>query len=138
MIGKPANVTKVSSILRSKIFFYLSICYLLAAAYLFRSAQPWKYRFLFSSLDASSGGEVLPLEVQEMATLLDRLQLDRFNLAEDLASNGLIFQRTLEYLYPRRLVDSKSILFTTESKLFAHKCKELAKATKIYAYECHK
>ena len=122
--------------------FYASLVILSVAIYLFSSSQPWTLYFFRESLNPESGGEVLPLEVQEISSLLKKIKglkntdISQFGLSSDLAGNELIVQRAVEYLYPRRFVSSNRIIFTVSPEKYANNCQPLARANRVFLYEC--
>lgn len=69
---------------------------------------PWQT--LSFVLTPGSGQEVLPFEVQEMVSLIDKHQLPDYRLSKQLDKNLLIHQRMLEAAWPSKMDVSTSPL----------------------------
>ncbi len=117
--------------------FSISLSILVAAIYMFRKAQPWGLDFFRKSFSPGAGGEVLPIEAQEMLAILTETGRKEFSLAADLSGDVYMYQRTVEYLYPYRIISDGKVFFTTKPTSAKDNCREISKASKVYLYECN-
>lgn len=117
--------------------FFSSLVILVSSFYLFGTAQPWGLDFFRKSFSPGAGGEVLPIEAQEMLAILMETGRREFSLAADLSDDVYMYQRTVEYLYPYRIISDGKVFFTTKPNDKGSKCDEISKASKVYLYECH-
>ncbi|MCJ7702124.1 MAG: hypothetical protein MUO62_11105 [Anaerolineales bacterium] len=58
----------------------------------------------------NSGQEVLPVQVQQLLSLLQTHQISSYQLSNQLMQNPLIFQRTIESAWPTKMEGKSSYL----------------------------
>lgn len=117
--------------------FSISLGILLTTIYLFGKAQPWGLEFFRKSFSPGAGGEILPIEIREMSDILMETGRNEFSLAADLSGDVYMYQRTVEYLYPYRIISDGKVFFTTKPTSEGTNCREISKASRVYLYECH-
>tara|TARA_B110000503_G_C6993695_1_gene348483 strand:+ start:104 stop:496 length:393 start_codon:yes stop_codon:yes gene_type:complete len=77
-----------------------------------------------------------PPEVSNMKEILQRNLIKEFKLSPDLNKNGLIVQRSAEYLYPSLINQNSINIFSKKNSTDYKDCKLIDKEKEILLYEC--
>ena len=94
--------------------------------------------FLYESFQKDTGTRGIPSEVLNIKKILQRNTIQTFNLDVALKNNALIYQRSVEYLYPIIFdVDSK-YTFSNNSSLIKSDCIIIDNENGIGLYDCKK
>ena len=95
-----------------KIKFFLIISILLQFIYIIEKKIEFKPIYLLSSFKKDFKGELnLPKETLEIKKILTKRNINTYNLSRKIKDNNLIYQRTVEYLYPIKIVNNQNIFF---------------------------
>ena len=93
---------------------------------------------LYESFQKDTGTRGIPSEVLNIKKILQRNTIQTFNLDVALKNNALIYQRSVEYLYPIIFdVDSK-YTFSNNSSLIKSDCIIIDNENGIGLYDCKK
>lgn len=96
----------------------------------------WLATDLLISFKIDAGSRALPSEVIAIKKILTRHPSSKFNLSDDFKADGLIFQRSSEYLYPVRLDDSSQLIFASKADKFFFNCTLIDEESNIGLYKC--
>lgn len=91
---------------------------------------------VFIAFQKNTGGRALPIKIQAMKTIALRQNLPNVRLDNQLYENPLIHQRALEYLYPLRIDQNSTYLFTDQRNFKNKECKLIDKETDIELFQC--
>jgi hypothetical protein len=91
---------------------------------------------IFIAFKKESGGRALPIKVQAMKTIASRQNLPDVKLNNQLYENPEIQQRAIEYLYPLRIDQHSTYLFTDQRNFKNKRCKLIDKETDIELFQC--
>ena len=87
-------------------------------------------------LQPESGSKVLPIEVREAKTLLQRNSIQHYNLNSDIVRE-ITYQRYIEGLWPRRHTPEKSQgMVIAQTNNPPHNCEQLDRETRIGLFRC--
>ncbi|CAM8459984.1 hypothetical protein MCETRE41_01133 [Candidatus Methylopumilus universalis] len=94
--------------------------------------------FLYESFQKDTGTRGIPSEVLNIKKILQRNTIQTFNLDVALKNDALIYQRSVEYLYPIIFdVDSK-YTFSNNPSLIKSDCIIIDNENEIGLYDCKK
>jgi hypothetical protein len=91
---------------------------------------------IFIAFKKDTGGRALPIKIQAMKIIASRQNLPNVKLDNQLYENPLIQQRALEYLYPLRIDQNSTYLFTDQRNFKNKRCKLIDKETDIELFQC--
>ena len=91
---------------------------------------------VFIAFQKDTGGRALPIKIQAMKTIALRQNLPNVKLDNQLYENPLIQQRAVEYLYPLRIDQNSTYLFTDQSNFNNKRCKWVDKEADIELFQC--
>ena len=95
-----------------KIKFFLIISILLQFIYIIEKKIEFEPIYLLSSFKKDFKGELnLPQETLEIKKILTEKNINTYNLSKKFKDNNLIYQRTVEYLYPIKIGNNQNIFF---------------------------
>ena len=95
-----------------KIKFFLIISILLQFIYIIEKKIEFEPIYLLSSFKKDFKGKLnLPRETLEIKKIITEKNIDTYNLSKKFKDNNLIYQRTVEYLYPIKIVNNQNIFF---------------------------
>ena len=93
---------------------------------------------IYESFQKDTGTRGIPSEVLNIKKILQRNTIQTFNLDVALKNNALIYQRSVEYLYPIIFdIDSK-YTFSNNSSLIKSDCIIIDNENGIGLYDCKK
>ena len=90
---------------------------------------------IFIAFRKDTGGRALPIKVQSMKIIASRQNLPNVKL-DQFYENPEIHQRALEYLYPLRIDQNSTYLFTDQRNFKNKRCKLIDKETDIELFQC--
>lgn len=79
----------------------------------------------------------LPSIVIEMRDLAAQLDLKEFRLSPLFVNNEFLRQRSVEFLFPKKIVDSAKIVMAHKSEAQFTGCKLIGSGREINIYECN-
>ncbi|MDD3769161.1 MAG: hypothetical protein PHV10_00960 [Sulfuricurvum sp.] len=96
---------------------------------------------MYSASDIVTPGagasDAIPHQVYELNKFIIRLNLNDFALEGKLKSDSLLFQRSIEYIYPYKYEEkSKNIFILNDDRLIQEDCMKIDSYEGIDYYEC--
>lgn len=86
----------------------------------------------------NSGQEYLPVQIQNMNTLLNNHDIPSFQLSDKIADDPMLFQRITEVAWPRKLDNSSQVYLISREELNLYPlCNILDQREDIILAECH-
>ena len=92
------------------------------------------YRKVPFAFEKDRGSNVVPGEVNEMKKIVQRRKDLAYSLSAELRSDALIDQRSTEFLYPVRIEQGHTLIFTRHGALAG--CSLIDKETAIFLHDC--
>lgn len=100
-------------------------------------AHKFQLKLFLSAFKENAGAkESIPHEVLDIKDLAS-IKNQHFRLCDEISNDPLLFQRTVEYLYPLRIDKASNLLFCTQQADNLDQCKKIESKGKIDLYECH-
>lgn len=91
---------------------------------------------IFVSFKKESGARTLPIQIQAMKKIVLRQSLSNVRLDSHMYENSLILQRAVEYLYPIRIDQKSTYVFTDQTSLVDQGCKLVDREDDIELFQC--
>jgi len=100
-------------------------------------AHKFQAALLMNAFKENAGAkESIPQEVLDIKELASAKK-QHFKVCDEIRGDPLLFQRTVEYLYPLRIDNTSNLLFCTNQISPIDQCKKIDSKGKIDLYECH-
>ncbi|WP_342131726.1 hypothetical protein [Hydrogenophaga sp. OTU3427] len=82
------------------------------------------------------GADALPVAVQEMAVVAQARAIKTFRLSNALTNDVLVYQRSIEYLYPVRISDNAGFMFAIQGEDVSNTCRLIQSGIKVSLHDC--
>ena len=90
--------------MKEKINFLILLTIVIQLFYIINKKIDFNIIYLKNSFKNEYEGNLkLPKETKEIKKILNNKKIDSFNLSNKIKKNSLIYQRTVEYLYPKKI-----------------------------------
>ena len=120
----------------AKLILYFILVFLLLATLSKIHRQEIILTDILISFTKDSGARTLPIQIQAMKKVVLRQSLSEVRLDSHLYENTLINQRAVEYLYPIRINQESSYIFTDQASLVDQRCKLVDREDDIELFQC--
>jgi hypothetical protein len=109
---------------------------LAAAMAYFIKNEPWNYQEIAIAADIDRPSPAIFPIVADMKLIANTGTYQRYQLSPALQLDALIVQRSVEFLYPIRIVGENAPIFASTSEAIPENCRVLAKRDAAFAYVC--
>ena len=120
----------------AKLILYFILVFLLLATLFKIHRQEIILSDILMSFKKDSGARTLPIQIQAMKKIVLRQNFLDVRLDSHLYENTLINQRAVEYLYPIRINQKSSYIFTDRASLVNLHCKLVDREDDIELFQC--
>lgn len=126
--------------MKNKIFNYYNIFIkiIFAVILLLYTSNEIKINNISEVFRANGGAEdAVPSDVYNLALFIQELNIDTFSLRGSFQTNSLLFQRSIEYIYPiKYYANSKNVFILGQDHIVLDSCKKIDTYKGINYYEC--
>ena len=120
---------------KTKILF-LIIC-TLQIFYLFQFRSGFEYEIIKDPFNKNAGiSSALSSEVIESRDILNKYEVDNFNLSKNLKENTYFYQRSIEFNYPLRIDQSSKFILFSINEDINKDCKILEAGIHLILIQC--
>jgi len=120
---------------KTKILF-LIIC-TLQIFYLFQFRSGFEYEIIKDPFNKNAGiSSALSSEVIESRDILNKYEVDNFNLSKNLKENTYFYQRSIEFNYPLRIDQSSKFILFSINEDINKDCKILEAGIHLRLIKC--
>jgi len=111
---------------------------LLLVMSMFINKQPWDSKYFKTSFDRSNDIlGVIPKSVVYIKIIAQRHEFSECSVSTMLQNeDSSVFQRTVEYLYPIRIVQNSNFIFSLAKESVSDNCHQLDKENEVVLNEC--
>lgn len=97
----------------------------------------FNFEILKNSFSKDFGAErALPKEILELKKIALKQNIKKITLSEYLSNNALFYQRTVEFLYPIKIVKENNKIFFSIDEKIPQECKILKKYNYLIWVQC--
>lgn len=120
---------------KTKILFII-IC-TLQIFYLFQFRSGFEYEIIKDPFNKNAGiSSALSSEVIESRDILNKYEVDNFNLSKNLKENTYFYQRSIEFNYPLRIDQSSKFILFSINEDINKDCKILEAGIHLRLIQC--
>jgi len=120
---------------KTKILFII-IC-TLQIFYLFQFRSGFEYEIIKDPFNKNAGiSSALSSEVIESRNILNKYEVDNFNLSKNLKENTYFYQRSIEFNYPLRIDQSSKFILFSINEDINKDCKILEAGIHLRLIQC--
>lgn len=126
------------NIIENKIIKFLLIIIILTQLFFIGNKKlNFDFEILKNSFSKNFGSEfALPVETQELKKIVLNKNIKKVNLSKYLKNNVLLYQRTVEFLYPIKVVKEDDNIFYSINEKVPPKCTILEKYEYLIWAQC--
>ncbi len=120
---------------KTKILFL--IIFTLQIFYLFQFRSGFEYEIIKDPFNKNAGiSSALSSEVIESRNILNKYEVDNFNLSKNLKENTYFYQRSIEFNYPLRIDQSSKFILFSINEDINKDCKILEAGIHLRLIKC--
>ena len=117
-MNKILNDKKIKYILIILIFFQL--------LYVANKRMMFKKEILYNSFVKDFGSKyIMTPDLLELKEIVTNLNLKQINISEKLKQNVFFYQRSIEFLYPVKIVNNEKVIFYSSEEKIQNNCEIL-------------
>ena len=123
-------------VIRKTKILFLIIC-TLQIFYLFQFRSGFEYEIIKDPFNKNAGiSSALSSEVIESRDILNKYEVDNFNLSKNLKENTYFYQRSIEFNYPLRIDQSSKFILFSINEDINKDCKILEAGIHLRLIQC--
>lgn len=120
---------------KTKVLFFI-IC-ILQLFYLFQFRSGFEFEIIKNPFNENAGiSSALSSEIIESRNILNKHEINNFNLSKKLKKNTYFYQRSIEFNYPRRIDQSSKFILFSINEDIKKDCKIIETAIHLKLIYC--